>query len=135
MVASWLDRAGRQYGVLCHRLSDEQRARRGGVDDERRSKWETCSIAANDLAVTEAFKVFASDSRRMIQRGMLKDSGRQFGDRLGRATRGQFRAVTLADWFEIGVDISLLSEVFECVRISDAQPETDFDVFKKVDSV
>ncbi|WP_206536674.1 hypothetical protein [Halococcus thailandensis] len=71
----------------------------------------------------------------MIQRGMLKDSGRQFGDRLGRATRGQFRAVTLADWFEIGVDISLLSEVFECVRISDAQPETDFDVFKKVDSV
>ncbi|EMA43634.1 hypothetical protein C449_13782 [Halococcus saccharolyticus DSM 5350] len=106
-----------------------------GVDDERRSEWKTCGIAADDLAVPKVFEAFASDSGRMVQRTLLKDSGRQVDDRLVGSARGQFREVTLADRFEIGVDIGLLSEIFECVRISDAQPETDFDVFEKINAI
>jgi hypothetical protein len=59
----------------------------------------------------------------MVQGRMLEDSGRQVGDRLEGSARGQFREMTLADWFEISVDISLLGEIFERVRIRDPQPE------------
>jgi hypothetical protein len=106
-----------------------------GIDDERRPEWETCRVTANDLAFAELFEPFAGDSSRMIQGWMFEDSGRQFGDRLSRSAGGQFREVTLADRFEIGVDIGLLSQVFECVRIGDSQSETDFDVFEKIDPV
>ncbi|EMA55372.1 hypothetical protein C451_05398 [Halococcus thailandensis JCM 13552] len=33
--------------------------------------------------------------------------------------------MAFADWFDMGVDIGLLSVVFECVRISDAQSELE----------
>ncbi|WP_222913832.1 hypothetical protein [Natrinema sp. SYSU A 869] len=104
-----------------------------GIDDERRSEWETSCVTADDLSFTKLFEPFTSDPHRMVQRWLLENSGRQFGDRLEGPARGQFREVALADRFEIGIDIGLLSEVFKRVRIVDAQSEPDFDVFEKVD--
>lgn len=106
-----------------------------GIDDEHRPKRETSCVTADDLSFTELFEPFASDSGRMVLGQMLKDSDRRTGDRLGRSARDQFREVALADRFEVSVDISLLSEVFERVWIGDAQPKTDFDVFEKIDAV
>nr|WP_241430126.1 hypothetical protein [Halococcus saccharolyticus] len=134
MFHGWIESSGSmQFDSTIFGTNDELVV--AGVDDERRSEWKTCGIAADDLAVPKVFEAFASDSGRMVQRTLLKDSGRQVDDRLVGSARGQFREVTLADRFEIGVDIGLLSEIFECVRISDAQPETDFDVFEKINAI
>lgn len=91
-----------------------------GIDDERRSEWETSCVTADNVAFTELFESFAGDPGRMVKRRMLKDSGRQFGDRLKGLASGQFRGVALADRFEVGVHIGLLSEIFERVRVVDA---------------
>lgn len=101
------------------------------ADDECRSEREVGRVTADNLALTEMFEAFASDSSRMVQGWKLKDRGHQVGDRSEGSTCGQFRAVPLADRFESGVDIGLLREVFESVRISDPQPKPDLTCSRK----
>jgi hypothetical protein len=92
-------------------------------------------VESNDPAVTDVFELEADIAGGMVELWKLEDSVRQIGERFPWSSVGKSREMTLADWFEVVTDVSLLIEIIEGLRIVNSQESAYLGVFFEVDAV